>query len=162
MKSNIYAKLLNAIIILGIVATLILFSGTPLILTAFFKVMIVPINFNSIIQIAACIYICALPYVVALFKLKKLCSLILKNNPFSIDSVKSLKIIAICAFSEIITFIGCIQYLKHTIAFFKQFVYGGPFIFVTFICISIGVLCLVLCQLFDSAIKIKEENKFTI
>lgn len=162
MNSNIYSKLLNFIVLLGIVVTFMLLVGTPLILTAFFKANFVPMSFYLIMSIATCIYICALPYVIALFKLKKLCSLIVKNNPFSLDSVKSLKIIAICAFSEIVTFICCIKYLEHTIDFFKHFVYGGPIIVVTFLSISIGVLCLVLSRLFDAAIKIKEENEFTI
>ncbi len=162
MNSNIYSKLLNFIVLLGIVVTFMLLLATPLILTAFFKANFVQISFCLIMSIAACIYVCALPYVVALFKLKKICSLIVKNNPFSLDSVKSLKIIAICAFSEIVTFTCCIKYLEHTIDFFKNFVYGGPIIVVTFLSISIGVLCLVLSRLFDAAIKIKEENEFTI
>lgn len=162
MKPNVYSKLLNAIVIAGIVVTFMLLLGTPLIVTAFLKVMLVPRETVSIVAVTACIYICALPYVIALFKLKKLCSLIVKNNPFSHDSVKSLKVIAACAFVEVAAFVCCIKYLKHTVAFFKHFAYGGPMIVIAFFSVLIGFICLVLSQLFDSAIKIKEENDFTI
>lgn len=162
MQKDYFPKLLNSIIILGITITLLLLLGTPFIVTAFFKIMFVPIDINLIISITACIYICAFPYVIALFKLKRLSKLILNNNPFSLESVKSLKFIAVCAFSEIITFTSSIMYLKYNFEFFKYFVFGGPIIVVIFISIFIGILCLVLSQLFETAIRIKEENEYTI
>ena len=162
MKNNFIQKTLNMIVILGISITCILLLGTPFITAAFFKSQFSILDHNLVINFVVCIYLCAIPYVIALFKLKKLCSLVVKNNPFSIDSVKSLKIISICSFSEIIIFIGCVTYLKHSLEFFEYAVFGGPIIVVIFISVTIGFLCLVLSQLFEIAIKIKDENDKTI
>lgn len=162
MKNNFSQKSLNAIVNLGICITFILLLATPLITTAFFKSQFSLLESNLVINVVVCIYLFSIPYVIALFKLKKLCILIKKNNPFSMDSIKSLKVISICSFSEIIIFTGCITYLKHSVDFFKYTIIGGPIIIVTFISLIIGFLFLVLCQLFEIVIKIKEENDKTI
>lgn len=162
MKNNFSQKILNAIVNLGISITFILLLATPLITTAFFKSQFSLLEHNLVINVVVCIYLCAIPYVIALFKLKKLCILIKKNNAFFMDSVKSLKVISICSFSEIIIFSGCITYLKHSVEFFQYIVLGGPIVIVTFISLIIGFLCLVLSQLFEIAIKIKDENDKTI
>lgn len=162
MKNNSSSKILNMVVTFGISITCILLLGTPLITTAFFKSQFSLLDNGLVISVTICIYLCAIPYVISLFKLKKLSSLVIKNNPFSIESVKSLKVISICSFSEIIIFIGCVKYLEHSVEFFKYIVLGGPIIVVSFICVTIGFLCLVLSQLFEIAIQIKEENDKTI
>ena len=162
MKNNFSQKSLNAIVNLGICITFILLLATPLITTAFFKSQFSLLESNLVINVVVCIYLFSIPYVIALFKLKKLCILIKKNHPFSMDSIKSLKVISICSFSEIIIFTGCITYLKHSVDFFKYAIIGGPIIIVTFISLIIGFLFLVLCQLFEIVIKIKDENDKTI
>ncbi|MBU3088098.1 DUF2975 domain-containing protein [Clostridium gasigenes] len=162
MKNNFSQKSLNAIVNLGICITFILLLATPLITTAFFKSQFSLLESNLVINVVVCIYLFSIPYVIALFKLKKLCILIKKNQPFSMDSIKSLKVISICSFSEIIIFTGCITYLKHSVDFFKCAIIGGPIIIVTFISLIIGFLFLVLCQLFEIVIKIKDENDKTI
>ncbi|CAH2215408.1 DUF2975 domain-containing protein [Tepidibacter aestuarii] len=162
MKNNFNSKILNMIVILGISITCILLLGTGFITTAFFKSQFSLIDHSLVISVTICIYLCAIPYIIALFGLKRLCSLVVKNNPFSMQIVKSLKVISICSFSEIIIFIGCVNYLKHSVEFFKYTVWGAPIIALTIICLTIGFLCLVLSQLFKIAIKIKEENDKTI
>ncbi len=162
MKNNSNPKILSMILTLGISITCILILGTPLIATAFFKSQFALLDHSLVTVVTTCIYLCAVPYVISLLKLKKLCSLVVKNNPFSIESVKSLNVISICSFSEIIIFIGCVKYLEHSVEFFKYIIFGGPIIVVTFICVTIGFLCLVLSQLFEIAIQIKEENDKTI
>lgn len=162
MKNNFNPKILNTVVTIGISITLILLLATPFITTAFFKSQFSLLDNRLVTVVAACVYLCATPYVIALFKLKKLSSLVLKNNPFSIESVDSLKVISICSFSEIIIFIACTKYLTHSVEFFKYTVLGGPIIVVTFICVTIGFFCLVLSELFNIAIKIKEENDKTI
>lgn len=162
MKNNLNPKILNMVVTLGIAITCILLLGTPLITTAFFKSQFFLLDHSLVMIVTTCIYLCAIPYVISLFKLKKLSNLVVKNNPFSIESVKSLKVISICSFSEIIIFIICLKYLKHSVEFFKYTVLGGPIIVVAFICITIGFSCLVLSELFNIAIKIKEENDKTI
>jgi len=162
MKKISFPKVLHMIVILGITLTCIVLLGTGALVTAFFKSQFSLLDGKLVMIVTTCVYLCAIPYVIALFKLKKLSSLVVKNNPFSKESVKSLKVISICAFSEIIIFIGCTSYLKHSVEFFKYIVLGGPYIVLTFLCLTIGLLCLVLSQLFEIAIEIKEENDKTI
>ncbi len=162
MKTNFNPKILNLIVVLGISLTCILLLGTPLITTAFLKSQFSLLDHNLVMIFTICIYLCAIPYVIALFKLKKLCALVVKNNPFSIESVKSLKVISICSFSEILIFIGCTKYLDYSVERFKNIPLGFPIIILTVICLTIGFLCLVLSQLFEIAINIKDENDKTI
>lgn len=162
MKNNFNPKILNTVVTIGISITLILLLATPFITTAFFKSQFSLLDSRLVTAVAACVYLCATPYVIALFKLKNLSSLVLKNNPFSIESVDSLKVISICSFSEIIIFIACTKYLTNSVEFFKYTILGGPIIVVTFICVTIGFFCIVLSELFNIAIKIKEENDKTI
>ncbi|WBW96786.1 DUF2975 domain-containing protein [Oceanirhabdus sp. W0125-5] len=162
MKKNPIPRILHMIVILGITLTCIVLLGAPAITTAFLKSRFSMSDGKLVITIATCIYFCAVPYVIALFKLKKLSSLVVNNNPFSMESVKSLNVISICAFIEIIIFIACTSYLKYSVEFFKNIILGGPYIVLAFLCVTIGLLCLVLSQLFEIAIKIKEENDQTI
>ncbi|WP_416829240.1 DUF2975 domain-containing protein [Ectobacillus polymachus] len=162
MKKLTSSIVLNILLIFGLCITIVLLIGTPLIITAFFKSQFGLLDHYLVWSVSACIYLCAIPYVILLFKLKKLSDLVVKNNPFSNESVKSLKVIAISSFSEVILFIGCVSYLKHSVQFFQYTVFGGPIIVVVFISITIGLLCFVLARLFEIAIDIKNENDLTI
>ncbi|CEK32288.1 Protein of unknown function (DUF3036) [[Clostridium] sordellii] len=162
MKGSMTSKILNIIVLLGITITCILLLGTPLILTAYLKSSYSLIDHNLVIGLTTCIYICAVPYLIALFNLKRLCSLIAKSNPFSKKIVIFLRQISICAFSEIFIFIGCVWYLKSFVDFFQNILWFGPFIAITFVSITIGLLSLVASELFKLFIDIKDENDKTI
>ncbi|WP_032121219.1 DUF2975 domain-containing protein [Clostridium amazonitimonense] len=162
MKNDFIPKVLNIIVILGISITCIFYLTNPLIIKAFLKNHYSMTNHELVVTISTCIYLLGVPYIIALFKLKKLCDLVVKNNPFSIESVKSLKIISMCSFMELLLIIGCEKYLDYSIAGFKNIPLGLPIAALTIICLTIGFLCIVLSQLFEIAIKIKEENDETI
>nr|WP_246579358.1 DUF2975 domain-containing protein [Alkaliphilus flagellatus] len=154
--------MLNIIVTLGITLTLLALLATPLVLTAFFKSALSVLNQDLVMTITICIYICAAPYMIALFNLKKLSKLVVKNNPFSPDTAKSLKIISLCAFSEILLFNGCSIYLMYYHDIFLYALSIIPMILVTFISLAIGFLSLTLSHLFDQATRIKDENDKTI
>lgn len=162
MNNKSTPKVLNFIVIVGIIITCILLLISPLIVTAFLKSQFSIVDNNLLIKIVIALYLCSIPYLISLFKLKSLSSLIIRNTPFSWESVSSLKTISICSFSEIVIFAASITYLKETTEFFKYLVLGGPIIVITFVCVTIGFLCLVLSQLFEMALEIKEENDKTI
>ena len=169
MKKNKISKILHSIVIVGIVLTLLALLVTPPVITAFFKsrFQILSTENNVVTITYACIYICAIPYVIALFKLKNLSKFVKNNNPFSIENIKSLKGIAICTFTEVILFIGCILYVKNFTKFYSEFFYlpvsyVAPIFLVSFIAIFIGFLCLILANLLETAIEIKDENDKTI
>ena len=162
MKRNLNYKILNSLVFIGIYFTLFMLLGAPLFTTAFLKSQFSLINSKLVFQISICIYICAVPYVIALFNLKRVCKLVGKDDSFTIRIVKSLRTIAFCSFSEIITFSICATYLKYSISLFNSILLLGPIFIVTFIGITIGFLFLVLSQLFDIFIQIKDENDMTI
>ncbi|SHK05645.1 Protein of unknown function [Clostridium amylolyticum] len=162
MRKNFIPKILNAIVILGISITCILYLINPLIVKDFLKSRYSISDYRMVITISTCIYLLGVPYIIALFKLRELCGLVVKNNPFSIESVKSLKVISMCCFSELIFIIGCEKYLDYSMEGFKYIPTGLPIAALTIICLTIGLLCIVLSQLFEIAIKIKEENDETI
>jgi hypothetical protein len=143
MEKTTGSKILNILVVLGISLTLLGLLGTPLITTAFFKSASSQPDSPLIIVIVSCIYLCAIPYVIALLKLKKLCKLIGENDLFSIDATKSLRTISICAFSEIILFNGCSAYLIYVHDMFLYALSIVPMIIVTFISLVIGFLALV-------------------
>ncbi|MFL8712119.1 DUF2975 domain-containing protein [Clostridioides sp. GD02377] len=162
MKKNLSSKILNNIVLVGIILTLLSLILVPLVLTTYFKsgVGITDTNMPTVISVA--IYICAIPYIVSLFILKKLCKLLAINKPFSKEIPKDLKKISVCAFSEIFIFNFVVIILYY---FYDVYLYAItiiPSVIVSFVSLSIGFLTLVLSILFKKIIEIKEENDKTI
>jgi len=162
MRKKISPQIINMLVIVGIALTLLVLLATPLVLTAFLKSAFSILDQGLVTAITSCIYLCAVPYLIALFQLKKICSIIVRNNPFTFDAAKALKIISICAFSEIVLFIGCSIYLVYAHDMFLYAMTIIPMIIVTFISLAIGFLSLTLSQLFEQATRMKEENDQTI
>jgi hypothetical protein len=162
MEKSLNYKILNCLVFLGLFITILMLFATPLVTTAFLKSRFSLIDTNLVIKISICIYICAVPYVMAIFNLKKICKLIAENNAFSLNIVDYLKVISFCSFSEIIIFIIGATYVKHSTVFLKNVLLFGPIFIVTFIGLTIGFLFLVLSQLFRIFIEIKDENDKTI
>ena len=157
MKKDYSSNILNSIVVIGIILTLIALLAMPLILTAMLKSGLGIVGSSLPMNISIVIYICAAPYVIALFILKKLCKIVAIKQPFSRDIPKYLKKISICAFSEILIY-NIVQVLD-------IYLYGLTIILaivVSFVSLAIGFLSLVLSKLFDMAIEIKEENDKTI
>ncbi len=162
MEKSLNYKILNCLVFLGLFITILMIFATPLITTAFLKSRFALLDTSLVIKISICIYLCALPYVIAIFNLKKICKLVAENNAFSLNIVDYLKVISFCSFSEIIIFIIGATYLKHSTVFLKNALLFGPIFIVTFIGLTIGFLFLVLSQLFKTFIEIKDENDKTI
>lgn len=162
MEKNSVAKILNGIVIIGISITLILILANPLIVTAFLKSHYSILNNKLVLNISTCIYLLSIPYIIALFKLKKLCSLVIKSTPFSIEIVRSLKTISKCSFIELFIILICKKYLDYAIEGFNKIPLLLPITALIIICLTIGFLCIILSQLFELAIEFKEENDKTI
>lgn len=159
---NYHSKILNTIVSIGIALTLILLIGLPFILGALNKTTFTYMDSKFILIITVGIYICAIPYVIALFNLKRLCSHITSKNPFSESIPKIINNIAYCAFSEVILFnlMNIVLYFV-----FNLYFYGLTIllcVIVSFLSLSIGVFALVSSKLFEIAIDIKDENDRTI
>ena len=161
MKNN-YSKILNIIVSVGIGLTLIMLAGLPFILGALSKSASINMESKYVIIITGGIYICAVPYVIALFNLKKLCLHITSKNPFSESIPKLINNIAYCSFSEVILFnlMNIIFYFIFNIYFYALTIL--PCVLITFLSIAIGVFALVSSKLFEMTIDIKDENDRTI
>lgn len=153
---------MDYIVVVGIILTILALIGTPFLLTGLLENYLYIVDFQVILTVTICIYICAIPYLLALFKVKTICHLIRKDNPFSLKIVKSLQFICICSFTEIITFSLSTIYLKYSVDFFERTLIVPPILILSFICVAIGLLCMVLAGLFERFIEIKEENDKTI
>lgn len=162
MKKDFSSKALNKIVSIGIILTLLALLSTPIIVTTIFKSSYSIVGSSIPMKISIGIYICAIPYVIALFLLKKLCKMIAMNKPFSKEIPIYLKQISICAFSEILIY-NVIQLVLYYI--FNIYLYGLTIvsaIIVSFVSLAIGFLSLVMSKLFEMAIEIKDENDKTI
>lgn len=159
---NSYSKILNIIVSAGIILTLIMLAGLPFILRALSKSASINIESKYVTVMTVGIYICAAPYVIALFNLKKLCSHITSKNPFSQSIPKLINNIAYCSFSEVILFnlINIIFYFVFNIYFYALTIL--PCVIVSFLSLAIGVFALISSKLFEMTIDIKDENDRTI
>jgi hypothetical protein len=170
MKKDISYKILNFLIGLGIVITLVALLIVPQALSDMLKQTgksIAPILFmgKDIVDSSTIgIYICAVPYVIALFLLKRLCKLLSKNNTFLEEVPKLLKNIATCAFIDFVlvnliaVFIAFI-YIFDKDMFFSTIMISNT---ISLVILVIGLLSLVSSKLFKRAIDIKSENDKTI
>ena len=159
---NYNLKILNTIASIGIALTFVLLICLPFILGAFNKITFIYVDSKFIFIITLGIYICAIPYVVALLNLKRLCFYITSNNPFSRSIPKLINNIAYCAFSEVILFnlMNMIFYFL-----FNLYFYGLTILFcvvVSFLSLAIGVFAFISSKLFENIIDIKYENDMTI
>lgn len=162
MNKDFSSKILNKIVLVGIILTLLALLSMPIILTAIFKSNFSIVGSSIPTKISIGIYICAIPYVIALFLLRKLCKMIAINKPFSEKIPRYLKQISICAFSEILIY-NAIQLVLYYV--FNIYLYGLTIvlaIIVSFVSLAIGFLSLVMSKLFEMAIEIKDENDKTI
>ncbi len=154
--------LLHLLIKLGIALTLIALLATPLIVTAFFKsafgILDDPVISTTIIGL----FICAVPYTWALINLHRLSAMLVAHTPFTKTSVRAFKWISTCAFSEPLIATGVVYCLKKNFAFYEHILIIAPLSILIFLCIVVGLLCLVLSQLFEQARLIKEEIDMTV
>lgn len=162
MKKDLGLKILDKIVLVGIILTILLLVATPLILTAYIKSELGLVGINMPMNISIGIYICAAPYLIALFNLKRLCKIIASEQIFSREIPRYLKLISFWSFSEILIF-NIIQISLYFI--FDIYLYGVTVmssIVVSFVSLAIGFLCFVLAKFYETAIEIKEENDHTI
>lgn len=163
MKKSIKGTVLNTVVILGIIFTLIVLAGVPFIAAAFFKSSefggLHPYEWEITVF---SVYACAVPFVIALFKLKKVCSLLFTQEAFSQKVAGKLRTIGICAFVEAGVFLAVQIVAGITLGLYQLLaLYYIPCAVVLFICIALGFLLLVISDVFKKAAEIKEENDLT-
>ncbi|MBQ9832845.1 MAG: DUF2975 domain-containing protein [Clostridia bacterium] len=155
MKGTIKAKLLNAFVIIGIVLTFLLIA-----------VMSV-LGFGWMVKLYAsdycreywCVaggmvsmYLCAIPFAVALFELKKITKCLRDDEIFSMKVSRTLKNIAVCAFIETAV---CAAVTAFLMTCTTAWVFMP---IIAFVAAAIGLLAICMAEVFERAAKMKEEN----
>ncbi|MGL5651747.1 MAG: DUF2975 domain-containing protein [Paraclostridium sp.] len=157
MDKNFCSKILNNIVSIGIFITLILFLLIPLLFNYFFKNTLGLVGGNISLFVSTGVYICIIPYLIALITLKKLCSLIIDNkNPFSKETTCLLKIISLCAFSEFFVFNTVQLFLCNLFDIYLYSINLIPTVLISFISLFIGLFNFVLYKINYEIIKIKK------
>lgn len=163
MKNKISSKLLNGFIICGIILTLLALIATPISFTALKKVTSFKSDFGAIEWIVSgFVYACAVPYLIALFKFRKIGRLLTSENSFSPMLAKEARGIALCAFAEAILYIVCNLLL---IVGYHVYFYAGtliPMVIIPFVAVTAGLFFLALSDMFKRAAVIKEEYDLTL
>lgn len=162
MKEKTISKILNGLVVVGIILTILALIAVPLGLTALLKTSKIKLVISNIEWILTiCIYICAIPYVIALFKLKKICKLLTGINYFSPIISKEFQVVSICAFAEAGIFALSNLFLYAVFDFYLYALTLLPLVIVIFVSITVGFLFLVMSDIFKKAAEIKEENDLT-
>lgn len=155
MNKNFSSTILNNIVSIGIFITLILFLLIPLLFNYFFKNTLGLVGGNISLFVSTGVYICIIPYLIALITLKKLCSLIYNKNPFSKETTYLLKTISLCAFSEFFIFNMVQLFLCNLFNVCLYSINVIPTALISFISLFIGLFSLVLCNINSKILKIK-------
>lgn len=163
MKQQISSKFLNGLVIAGIVLTILTLIATPLVLTALQKVsgMKASLSPNIVYAATVCIYVCGVPYLVALFKLKFISAQLFSDNPFSSKVSTAFQTIAYCAFSAAVLFLASVLILYFGFGLFLYAMTLVPSIIVPFVAVVAGLFALVISNIFKKAGEIKDENDLT-
>ncbi|MCR1955963.1 hypothetical protein NSA24_14285, partial [Clostridioides mangenotii] len=107
MLKNISYKALNIIMIIGIVITLLVLFIVPSIVSevVYSFESSRSLDSNIVTNITVSVYLCAIPYMIALLSIKRFCKiLVIENNPFSKEVPNIFKIISRCTFIGFIIF----------------------------------------------------------
>ena len=105
-----------------------------------------------------CIYVCSVPYLMALFRLRRICITISSDNPFSEEASKDFSFISRCAFCEVPILPLCFSafYVIEDVAIsYLRILVPAALLF---LCIFTGLLSSSASAVFRHAHEMKEEN----
>ena len=158
---NTLSRSLNLLVLAGILLTVAALAGLPLILTAVLK------HYEEFMQqypyapwqITGCVYACAVPYLWALFRLKKISRCFAQDRAFAPEVVQSFRTIGICALAEAVLL--CLASFFPLLAF-HTYLYALtvlPALILPFVCIAVALLAFSIAAVFRRAAEMKEENE---
>lgn len=163
MKKN-NLKILSVLVPAGIAITLLTLFALPLGLTAVFKISGLELTSSPsamAFKLSACIYACAIPYVIALFKLKSICTLLSSENPFDLKISKAFNDISTCAFALLGIFLTTTLVSVFVLDLYLYAFTIISTIVVSFSCLAAGFLFKVVASVFEEAAQIKEDIDLT-
>ncbi|WP_038298930.1 DUF2975 domain-containing protein [Metaclostridioides mangenotii] len=167
MLKNISYKALNIMMIIGIAITLLVLFVVPSIVSEIVYSFQTSrsLDSNIVTNITVSVYLCSIPYLIALFSIKRFCKiLVTEKNPFSKEVPNIFKIISKCAFVEFIifnitTFLITFKYIFDKNMFFSIVMLS---VIISLIILAVDFYSLISLKFFTMAIDIKDENDNTI
>ena len=154
---EIKVKALRIIVYSAMALTLLLMLFVPTLVDGHLYLVMGIVSGQLLTITITYVYICCLPFLFALFSVKKICDLISRGESFSVKSVKQLSIIVWCCYIEafISVLLIVISLVLFDVMFSLSFVVIG-------ICGAVAIFATVLKELVKSAIRMREENELTI
>lgn len=143
---------LSRFLVIGLFFLLIVILFTAHIIAEWFGIISVGkglIRGGLVAAVTAMIYICDIFAIIAVYHLNKLLSNIAKNEVFTAQNSRCLRIISWC-----IVFAG--------ITFIIFSLWRFEFMFAAFFAMFLGLVMRVLKNVFEKAVELKSENDFTI
>jgi len=104
------------------------------------------------------VWACMIPLLAALWRVKRLCDVIARGDPFSAGSLRELSHIVYCCYAEAAINVVCFVVFQTAFAYSLVIVC----LIITAVCGAIAIFATVLKELVKAAIKIKEDNELTI
>ncbi len=161
-----FEKYINMLVNLGMVFTILLGLGFPLIYNAFIKTILnsgISLDKYLVLNLGyLCFYILYVPYLFFIYKLKGISKILSKEDYFNIKIAKNLNIMG-----KTMILIGVLYVAINIFLFYKYDLYLYaltiiPVIIIPFVAITLGLLFIFSGELYSNIIEIKEENDLTI
>lgn len=161
-----FEKYINMLVNLGMVFTILLGLGFPLIYNAFIKTILnsgISLDKYLVLNLGyLCFYILYVPYLFFIYKLRGISKILSKEDYFNIKIAKNLNIMG-----KTMILIGVLYVAINIFLFYKYDLYLYaltiiPVIIIPFVAITLGLLFIFSGELYSNIIEIKEENDLTI
>lgn len=150
MKSLIWVKLMKNLLLLFIVLLALALIRLPLLVDTYAGML--GVGASNSFQLEVFLYLTAVPFLILLIMLRRLCRNVLRNAPFHPSSITALHVISICAFIDFLLYaIGTLTMMQNLLSFILMIA-----------AFMIGLVSLILAQLFQVSREIKQENDLTI
>lgn len=151
IKTNLLSKILYMTVLLLIVALSIVIIGLPWVMPFVFKnsIFYTLVNHTELLVI---LYITGILALIILFMTLRLCQNIIKRNPFSKSSIKSLKNISAYSAGVFVCYLYICIFMAITL---------GTLV-ITFGAFLISLVAAILYKLVEVAADIQRENELTI
>ncbi|MCH5585140.1 DUF2975 domain-containing protein [Shimazuella sp. AN120528] len=150
MRNIFWTKFLNFLIMLLIVLLAVALLILPFLVQQYVDRM--GMHLTNTLYITVFLYLTAIPFFILLIMLRRLCKNVLEKKPFILSSIRALNVISICAFVDFLLYaMGTFFLLKNLLSLTLMIA-----------AFMIGLVSLILAQLFQTMMKIKQENDLTI
>ncbi len=150
MQGSIVARLTNLLVIFFIVLLVCMMIILPFMKDTYLANTGIQAVHSNVLKLF--LYVTAIPFMILLVMVKRLCQNVLLEQPFCNSSRKALNVISICAFIDFLCYAaGTVFIMKNLLSLTLMIA-----------AFMIGLVSLILSQLVKMVSEIKQENELTI